>query len=91
MGEAKARPLTERLLMACVAGCDCGAKSPDIRWHDEMCHYRLFAEALGEIAGAKQRVLNAIREVHGKACDPTPLHKGIRMACSSISDKVEAI
>lgn len=42
-------------------------------------------------AEAIHDVLGAIREVYGKATDPTPLHKGIRMACGSITDRVGAL
>ena len=43
-----------------------------------------YAEAIHDVP-------EAIRGVYGKATDPTPLHKGIRMACGSITDRVEAL
>lgn len=41
--------LPERLLKAIMGGCTCSTKSPDLKWHDPVCHYRLFVESLGEI------------------------------------------
>jgi hypothetical protein len=65
--------LTERLLRAAVGGCTCLTKSPDIQWHDTLCHYRLFTESFGEIemwrmrdAQSKQIVaaLETMKEIH---------------------------
>jgi hypothetical protein len=42
-------PLKERLFRACIAGCTCSTKTPDISFHDLLCHYRLFTEAAAEI------------------------------------------
>lgn len=42
-------------------------------------------------AAAVDDVLAAIHKVHAIAGEPTPLHKGIRMACSSIIDRVKAL
>lgn len=39
------RSLVDRLFEAQVASCSCQTKTPEIRYHDPMCHYRLFAEA----------------------------------------------
>lgn len=45
-GAAPVRPLVERLAIACVGGCTCMTKTPEIAYHDELCHYRLFTEAM---------------------------------------------
>src|SRR5262249_9402264 len=37
--------LIERLLFAEVGGCTCLVKSPDLQYHSQYCHYRLFAES----------------------------------------------
>lgn len=41
-----ARPLADRLIEACVAGCTCLTKTPDHDHHDEMCTYRLHMESM---------------------------------------------
>jgi hypothetical protein len=53
VSKTTADPLSERLLRAALGGCTCLTKSPDIRWHDQLCHYRLFTESLGEIGRLK--------------------------------------
>ena len=58
-----AAPLNERLLRASIGGCTCRTKSPDIQWHDPLCHYRLFCEALGEVERLNGIYLSA---VHGR-------------------------
>lgn len=40
------RPLNDRLISACVAGCSCLTKTPVIQYHEPLCHYRLHMEAL---------------------------------------------
>jgi hypothetical protein len=54
-------PLKERLFRASIAGCTCGAKSPDILWHDPLCHYRLFTESIGEISRLEGVYLSAVK------------------------------
>lgn len=46
--DAKARhvELIDRLSSACVAGCTCMTKTPEVKHHDSLCHYRLFTEAI---------------------------------------------
>ena len=39
-----------RLAMAQVASCTCETKTPEIRHHDEMCHFRLFSEAYAALS-----------------------------------------
>ena len=41
--------LTERLVRAQIAGCNCFTKSPDIQYHSDLCHYRLHSEAEAEL------------------------------------------
>lgn len=36
--------LFRRLSQAQVAACTCMTKTPDIEYHDELCHFRLFRE-----------------------------------------------
>lgn len=49
-----AGPLTERLFRAQVGGCTCLTKTPELRYHDAQCHYRLFSEASDEIGRLEQ-------------------------------------
>jgi len=42
--------LLSRLQAASVAACNCGAHTPVIQYHRELCHYRLMEEAREEIA-----------------------------------------
>jgi hypothetical protein len=46
-------PLNERLLRVSLGGCSCLTKAPDIKWHDQFCHYRVCVEALEEIERLK--------------------------------------
>jgi hypothetical protein len=39
-------PLVDRLWQASVAGCSCVTKTPEIKFHDELCHYRLHMECV---------------------------------------------
>lgn len=48
------RPLTDRLLSACVAGCSCLTKTPDIQYHEPLCHYRLHMESLQALRSAHE-------------------------------------
>lgn len=48
------RPLTERLMSACVAGCSCLTKTPDFQYHEPLCHYRLHRECLSVLSAAPE-------------------------------------
>ncbi len=37
--------MLEKLNSAMVASCTCATKTPEVEWHHESCHYRLFFEA----------------------------------------------
>lgn len=42
------RPNTDfsrRICTAMVASCTCDTKSPEIQWHKDDCHYKIFREA----------------------------------------------
>lgn len=45
--------LTDRLLRATVGSCTCMTKTPELKHHDSMCHYRLFEEAREALIGAE--------------------------------------
>jgi len=48
--------LLRRLVSAQVAGCTCMTKTPELRYHAEDCHYRLFAEAHAAISELQERL-----------------------------------
>lgn len=47
--DAPVAPLMERLVRAQVAGCTCLTKTPELRFHDPHCTYRLVREAGDDI------------------------------------------
>lgn len=48
---AAVEPLVDRLIQASIGGCSCQTKSPELRWHDPLCHFRLFSECIEAIGG----------------------------------------
>lgn len=48
------RDLIYRLQDASLASCTCGANTPVIQYHRELCHYRLMEEAREEIVRLSQ-------------------------------------
>jgi hypothetical protein len=42
-------PLKTRLLLACVGGCSCQTKTPEISFHAPCCHYRLHWESITRV------------------------------------------
>ena len=45
-----AEPLVDRLIQASAGACSCIATSPEPRWHDPLCHFRLLSESIEAIA-----------------------------------------
>ncbi len=39
------RTIEERLFLASIGGCTCAVKSPELQYHDNLCHYRIFEDA----------------------------------------------
>jgi hypothetical protein len=50
LSNAAVEPLVDRLIQASVGGCSCHTKSPELKWHDPLCHFRLFSECIEVIA-----------------------------------------
>lgn len=70
--------LIVKLAKACVGGCTCLTKTPEIKFHDVGCHYRLFTEAWEEIKRLRQPKV----ETNYVPCDK---HSGLSWTMSTNS------
>lgn len=68
--------LLERLDKLTVATCNCGVKSPELEYHDDLCHYRSHSEAAARI-----RELETRQKENDAAFD-----EGLRAAKKAIRD-----
>jgi len=68
------RATATRLTLACAGSCTCGTKTPEINFHDEQCHYRLFAEAAADLYQAARALSNETPEdKHRFGSPPEPV------------------
>ena len=78
--ERSSDALIEFLHDACIAGCSCLTKSPEIVFHESTCHYRLHVQSIDRITALTARLAELERatpeevvEMAARALRDTPL------------------